>query len=138
MKLHKMPKEDLSSVMKKIFIDRSEYKNISIKDKESFFFIINRYITKRYPNVSISLNMKNINKSLALDLLFLKVNKDNYYHTWIWDRKKTKTAKGELSNSDISLLIKELELKDMSDIDLLYKTNREELIKTLKEIKNDK
>lgn len=133
-----MSKEDLSSVIKKIFIDRSEYKNISIKDKENFFFIINRYITKKYPNVSVSLNMKNINKSIALDLLFLKVNTDYNYHKWIWDKKKVKSAKNELSNSDISLLIKELELKDISDIDLLYKTDRDGLIKTLKEIKDDK
>jgi hypothetical protein len=127
---------DLSEIVNSIFIDRNLYKKVSNKEKESNFFIINRYLLKKYPNFSIKFNYKNIDKSLALDLLFLKIPKDTWYKSWFW-YKKEKKYKTNLSIQDIKLLIEHLDLKDSSDVDRLYKINSKELLKELKIIKEE-
>jgi hypothetical protein len=127
---------DLSAIVNSIFNDRNLYKEVSNKEKENSFFIINRFLLKKYPNFSIKFNYKNIDKSLALDLLFLKIPKDKWYNSWFW-YKKGKKFKSNLNKEDINLLIEHLELKDEGDVDRLYRINSKELLKELKTIKEE-
>lgn len=126
----------LLDITNSIFKDRTLYKEVTSKEKDTNFFIINRYLLKKYPNFSIKYNYKNIDKSLALDLLFLKIPKDIYYNSWFW-YKKEKTYKSNISKDDMKLLIEHLDLKDESDIDRLYKIDSKKLLKELKVIKEE-
>ena len=127
----------LTDVTNLIFINRDKYKSeMSLKDKDTNFFIINRFLLRRYPQLSIKFNYKSIDKALGLDLLFLKIKPDAYYNNWFWYKKKS-TEKKDLTKEDYRLLIEHLELKDNSDIDRLYEIDKKALMKELKKIKDN-
>lgn len=117
-KSYYMEKVKLADVFNYLLKDRHKYKAISVKDKTDNFFIINRLLSKKYPEQAQKFNKKSIDKSLALDLwfLFLRHEKRNEIFKWIWS-KSPKSDK-LLSESDCKLLIKKLEIS-VDDLDIL-------------------
>ena len=59
---------ELIDVANALFRNKKDWKNITIEDKEKFFFIFNRYFSKKYPTNAQFLNNKNVDKSSSLDL----------------------------------------------------------------------
>ena len=54
---------ELIDVANAMFTNKRNWVNISDEDKEKFFFIFNRYFSKKYTKKSQLLNNKNVNKS---------------------------------------------------------------------------
>ena len=50
---------ELIDVANAMFRNKKDWINISIEDKDKYFFIFNRYFSKKYPTKSQLLNNKN-------------------------------------------------------------------------------
>ena len=58
---------DLKHITDFIFTNKSEYENLSHKDKEDFFFIINRKFARKYPKHAKFLNKKSDSDNIKLN-----------------------------------------------------------------------
>lgn len=100
---------------KKDWIYNNNGDKISDEDKETFFFIYNRYFSKLYPEKAQLLNLKNVDKVLAMDLWF-HFMKTQPYPSNFWS--KTPKQEKELPEKDYKLLLKGLKV-DHFDLDYL-------------------
>lgn len=110
---------ELIDVANAIFKDKNKWKDISDDDKEKFFFIFNRYFSKKYPDKSQLLNDKLINKVAALDTWYLFML-NIPYPKWFWSKSESSKIKPEISEDEITQLMFELDLKK-EDIEILIK-----------------
>ena len=129
---------ELIDIFKSITNKRG-WDEISDEDKEKNFFIINRYMVKKYPQKSQLLNLKTINKVSALNLWYNFMLTEPY-PKWFWS-KGEKADKPEISEKDYKLLIRKLHIKNI-DLDYLIENHMDyikEELKYFKDIeKNDK
>lgn len=100
---------------KKDWIYNNNGDKISDEVKSEFFFIYNRYFSKLYPEKAQLLNLKNIDKVLAMDLWF-HFMKTEPYPSNFWS--KTPKQEKELPEKDYKLLLKGLKV-DQFDLDYL-------------------
>lgn len=107
---------ELIEVANAMFKNKKDWDKILDEDKEKFFFIFNRYFSKKYPDKSKLLNDKLINKISAMDTWFLFML-DKPYPKWFWS-KSDKKSKADISESEINFLLEEYSIKP-SDLELL-------------------
>ena len=112
--------DNLTSIFNVMFKNRSNWKWVTDEQKETYFFIINRHFSKKYPEKSQLLNLKNIDKVSSLDLWFYFM-KDKPYPSWFWS-KSEKTTKSEITDKDYKLLLLKLKIKDC-DLDYLIENS---------------
>ena len=98
-----------------MFKDKNNWRWVSDDQKIEFFFIINRLLSKRFPEKSQLLNNKLIDKVSSLDLWY-HFMKAKPYPSWIWS--KCEPDKGPLVDSDYKLLLRQFKIKDI-DLDYL-------------------
>lgn len=97
-------------------IKKRGWSDISDLDKEKYFFIINRYMSKNYPQKAQLLNLKTIDKVSALNLWY-NFMLTQPYPKWFWS-KSEKSEKSEIPEKDFKLLMIKLRLKS-EDIEYL-------------------
>lgn len=85
-------------------------------EKESCFFIFNRYFSKKYPEYSQLLNNKSVDKISCMNIWY-KFMLDKPYPSWFWSKSSLKKEKTKISNKDFNLLLNKLNIKDS---DLIY------------------
>jgi len=107
---------DLKLVGNAMFYKKREWVNVPDEEKESCFFIFNRYFAKKYPDMSQLLNLKTINKVTAMNLWY-EFMLDKPYPNWFWS-KSDKTEKSVIGDKDYKLLLQKLKIKDL-DLDYL-------------------
>jgi hypothetical protein len=122
--------DNLLSIFNAMFKTREDWECVTEKQKSTYFFIINRNLSKKYPELSQLLNLKSIDKISAMDLWY------NYilskpYPNWFWSKSDSSMEKPKISKKDIELLVKKLELKE-SDIHYLVENNYEIIKEELK------
>jgi len=105
---------ELIDVANAMFRNKKDWKNITDLDKEKFFFIFNRYFSKKYTTKSQLLNNKNVDKSTSLDLWYYFML-DKPYPNWFWS-KSPKFEKTDLPDSDFKLLFLKLGLNKEQDL----------------------
>lgn len=131
----------LTEVVNCLFKDRKNYRSLEKEDKELNFFIINRYLSKKFPEYAEKFNDKSIDKSLALDMWFLYLSDkvDWSVFKWFWSKTPKKTK--FLSEKENKILLQRLMLKQ-EDLNILcqyYPDLVKEELKYYKElIKNEK
>jgi hypothetical protein len=129
---------NLKLVADAMFYKKSDWINISDEEKEGCFFIFNRYFSKKYPELSQSLNIKGIDKVSSMNLWF-SFMKNKPYPKWFWS-KSPNLNKPKVAKKDIDLLLKNLKVKE-SDIYYLIENNYDfikEEIKYLNSIQKQK
>lgn len=99
-----------------MFYKKREWVNVPDEEKESCFFIFNRYFAKKYPEMAQLLNLKTINKVTAMNLWY-EFMLDKPYPNWFWS-KSDKTEKSVIGDKDYKLLLQKLKIKDL-DLDYL-------------------
>jgi hypothetical protein len=107
---------NIFSIFNIITKDKEKWKYVTDKQKEEFFFIFNRFFSKRYVEYSHLLNVKNIDKVVAMDLWY-HFMKTEPYPRWFWS-KSDKNDKNILSNSEYKLLLRHFFIKP-EDLDYL-------------------
>jgi hypothetical protein len=127
---------ELIDVANAMFRFRDKWSKITIEEKEKFFFIFNRYFSKKYTTNAYLLNMKNIDKSTSMDLWYHYMS-DKGYPSWFWS-KSPKISNEGFDDKDYKLLLEKLSLNKNEDLDYLI-INYPDLIKEeLKFYKNKK
>ena len=126
---------DLKLVGNAMFYKKSDWVNVPDEEKESCFFIFNRYFAKKFPEKSQLLNLKSIDKITAMNLWYQFMLKQPYPN-WFWS-KSDKVDKSEISDKDYKIILQRLKIKDI-DLDYLIKNHinfiKEELIYIKKQI----
>lgn len=107
--------DNLLEIANSIFKKRDNWKFVKDEQKIKWFFIINRMFSKLYPEKAQLLNLKNIDKVLAMDLWF-HFMKTQPYPSNFWS--KTPKQEKELPEKDYKLLLKGLKV-DQFDLDYL-------------------
>ena len=124
---------ELIDVANAMFTNKRNWTNITDEDKEKFFFIFNRYFSKKYPDMSQLLNLKVIDKVSALNLWY-GFMLDKPFPKWFWS-KSEKGEKLEVSEKDYKLILRKLKVKP-SDLDYLIEKHFDFLKEELKYFKD--
>lgn len=133
---------NLSEIVNCLFVNRTNYKTISKEDKEKNFFIINRYMSKKYPTVAQALNYKGMDKETCLDMWFMLSPWKNDYKflkyapSFFWSKTENikKTSK-HFDKKEIELLLEYYSDLRIQDFDYLYEYHRELITDELKYLK---
>ena len=75
---------DFKTIVNTIFFAKNDWANVTDADKESLFFIFNRYMAKKYPKQAQFFNKKNVDKATAMDIWFLQLKKETRVPFWFW------------------------------------------------------
>ncbi len=121
---------EIIDVANAMFRDRNNWKNISDSDKEKYFFIFNRYFSKKYPTNSQLLNIKTVDKIVSMDLWF-HFMKDKPYPKWFWSKSPT-VQKTEMPQKDFELLMEKIGLNKEEDLIYLVENYKDIIDEELK------
>jgi len=128
---------NLSDVIGYIVKDRKKYRKLTNKEKEYNFFIINRLLSKKFPIFANKLNLKSIDKSLALDIWFIFIGNEirngginNTFFKWFWS-KTSKNKPNNLTPKDNNYLLEKLRI-DQDDLNFLLTYFKDEVKEEMK------
>jgi hypothetical protein len=127
--------DNLLAISNVIFRNRENWKFVTDEQKLKWFFIINRNLSKKFPEKAQLLNLKSIDKITAMNLWYqFMLNKP--YPNWFWS-KSDKGHKSEISDKDYKTILQRLKIKDI-DLDYLIEHHidfiKDELIYIKKQI----
>jgi hypothetical protein len=100
-----------------MFYNKKDWINIPDEEKESCFFIFNRYFSKKFAEKSQLLNIKSIDKISSMNLWFTFML-DKPYPKWFWSKLPSTTEKPKINDKDFITLVEKLNIKE-SDVDYL-------------------
>lgn len=113
------------------------WESITDEEKEEFFFIINRFMSKKYHKESQLLNEKLINKVSAMNTWFIFMQSQPY-PKWFWSKSSdfiSDDTKPEISEKEIISLSSNLDL-NVEDVELLIRYYPELIKDELKYLKD--
>jgi hypothetical protein len=102
--------DNLLAITNTIFKNKSDWKWVTDEQKEAYFFIINRMMSKKYPIKAQLFNIKNIDKVSSMNLWY-QFMLDKPYPKWFWSKSKKENS--SISEKDFKLLISKLKIKDL-------------------------
>ncbi len=114
--------DNLLSVFNTMFRKRDDWRFLTDKQKDTYFFIINRNLSKRYPEQAQLLNLKNIDKVVGMELWY-QFMKNEPYPSYFWS-KSEKNDKPVLVPKDYKMLLISLKVKP-DDLDYLIEKHYE-------------
>lgn len=123
--------KDFSATVKALFENKKDYEEFTIEDKEKNFFIVNRFMAKKYPMMCQELNHKNMPKDVCLDIWFnyLKPQKTPF---WFWkSSKKEAIWPNGFKDSEAKVLMKRYAI-DRDSMKMLMQNYKEEVKENLK------
>lgn len=116
----------LIDIANAMFKDRHKWKDLADDDKQKFFFIYNRYFSKRYPEKAQFLNSKSLNAEFdkihhvsSMDTWFIFME-GKPYPKWFWSKSKVDKPKPDISNEEINFIVTEHGISE-EDIKILNK-----------------
>ncbi len=124
---------NLKLVADAMFTNKVNWKDLPDEEKETSFFVFNRYFAKKYPELSQLLNLKTIDKLAAMDLWYYYF-RNKPYPQWLWSKSETQ-SKSDISEKEFKLLQEKLKLKDL-DLQYLIDNNLDIIKEELKYFKN--
>lgn len=113
--------DNILAVSKCIFQNREHWQYVTDGMKKKYFFIFNRYLSKRYPYLAQTLNDKLFDEISGMNLIYaFFANKP--YAKWFWSKSEKKSEKKSLfSEKEIVSLLTRLDItKEELDILLMY------------------
>jgi hypothetical protein len=114
-----------------IFYKKRDWTLVEDKDKESVFFIFNRYMAKKYPKQAQFFNKRDVDKSTAMDIWFQFLQKETSVPFWFW-KGSTKKKIPKIDNYE---LLQDFYKMNINDIYFLYqmfpKETKEEIKRLL-------
>lgn len=115
------------------------YEDLTDEQKESNFFIVNRYLAKKYPKQSQYFNDYNQDKATAMDIWNLMIKKERQLPFWFW-KGSTKIKEPKLKDWKLvyEILQDEFSIKDMIELCDLYPKEVKDEIKYILEITKER
>lgn len=145
-------KYSLTAVTNAMFAHRTLWKTIPEEAKEQYFFIVNRYLSKIYPEQAQLLNGKSIDKIAAMDIWYAFML-DKPYPREMWSKPEEvlpqyalddeelnqsetekKSKKILFSQKDLLSLQQNIQIS-MSEMEILIKYHEKEVKEELKYLK---
>jgi hypothetical protein len=117
--------KNLLEVTNIMFKDRKDWNKVTDDEKSAYFFIINRYFSKKYPYLAQTLNLKETDKSIGMDLIF-NFMMNQPYPKWLWSKSEKKVEKGFISEKDELKLLERWNIKK-EELELLIRYYPEEI-----------
>ena len=124
---------NLKLVADAMFTNKVKWEDLPDEEKETSFFVFNRYFGKKYPHLSQLLNLKTIDKLTAMDLWYYYF-RNKPYPQWLWSKSETQ-SKSDISEKEFKLLQEKLKLKDL-DLQYLIDNHLDIIKEELKYFKN--
>ena len=125
---------NILAISKCMFQNRKDWIHVTEEQKTSFFFIFNRYFSKKYPDMAQLLNDKSMSKSTGMDLWFYFMD-GKPYPNWFWSKSPKAKDESIFTEKEINLLLSKFDLK-FEELDLLITYNIDEVKEELKYIKD--
>jgi len=117
-----MIENNILAISNAMFRDKN-WDKVKEEQKEQFFFIFNRYFSKKHLELAQSLNDKLTNKSVGLDL-WAEYYKNKPYPNWFWSKPKESKEKQEFTKDDKKNLLKHLDVK-MIELEFLINHHKD-------------
>ena len=128
-----MIENNILAISNVMFRNKEDWSKVSDDQKDQFFFIFNRYFSKKYPIESQLLNSKSIDKTIGMDLWF-HFMKSKPYPKWFWSKSTEKSEKEEFNEKELLMLRQYLDIKS-EELDFLIKHHKDEIIEELEYLK---
>lgn len=122
------------AISKCMFQERKNWKFVTDEQKELFFFIINRYMSKKYPYLAQLLNDKTTDKVSGMDLWF-HFMEGKPYPKWFWSKSEKSKDDSIFSEKEINSLLNKFDIKQ-EELDLLIEYHLDDVREELKYIKD--
>jgi hypothetical protein len=78
---------NILAVTNALFKDRSIWTHVTRQQKEEFFFIVNRLLSRRFPAQATALNNRYVDKAAGMDAWFAFFE-GKPYPSWMWAKKQ--------------------------------------------------
>ncbi len=121
---------DFKTITTTIFQDKKNWDKIEDSDKESLFFIFNRFMSKKYPKQAQYFNDRNIDKATSFDIWFQYLKKEVRIPYWFW-KGPTKKKDPEIKDWQVVRDFYEMDIKDVYLLCELFPTEFKEEIKRI-------
>lgn len=111
---------NLKYIFDTLFKDRKEFQYLTDEDKQKNGFIINRYLSKKFPDYAQKLNVRSGDMVMVLNLwwIYLGTNKDHNFQSWIWTNGK-KIVSTKVDSKTIKLIQNRYQNLTVEDIEYL-------------------
>ena len=109
-------KVNLTYIARALFTERVKFRDLTEEEKGKWGFIVNRMMSRKYPEFAQKMNVRSGDFSIVLNLWwgFLKDKEKDY--RWFWSRAKVNKSK--LSKSVLDMV--RLRYPHLSDEDIEY------------------
>jgi hypothetical protein len=124
---------DFKTIVDITYSKKKDWDKLTITDKETFFFIFNRYMSKKYPKQAQFFNDKAIDKATAMDVWFSFLSKEIRTPVWFW-RGPTKKKDPEIKGWKVIQEFWECPKDDIYLLCELYSKELKEEIKRIEQI----
>jgi hypothetical protein len=125
---------NLLSISKCIFQNRENWKYVTDDQKIEFFFICNRYFSKKYPYLAQLLNDKSVDKITGMNLWF-HFMEGKPYPKWFWSKSEKSKSESIFTEKETNSLLDKFNIKQ-EELDLLIKYHLNDVKEELKYIKD--
>ena len=122
--------DNILAISNCIFKNKNHWIYVTDEQKKKWFFIFNRYVSKKYPEQAQLLNDKLMDEILGMNLIYAFLSTKTY-PKWFWSKSEKKEKKSSFSKKDLDLLKSKLDISD-SEIDILLKYHLDEIKEELK------
>ncbi len=126
--------KNLLEVSNSMFKDKQDWNKVTDEEKMTYFFIFNRYFSKKYPYLAQLLNLKDQDKVLGMDLIYHFMLKQPY-PKWFWSKSEKKIEKTFLTDKQELKLLEIWNIKK-EDLDFLIKFYPEDIKEELNYIES--
>lgn len=130
---------DFTQVVRFIFKDKHNYSKLTDKDKETFFFIVNRRFSRMYPKHAQFFNNKEFDRASSMDIwnyFFIKKGIIGQPSWFQFKQPKTK-GKSSIKKDEIEYLMEFYDIKE-NDVEFLIKHHPDDVKEELKKIRKFK
>lgn len=128
--MSKIIEDNLLSISNAMFKNKKDWVYVTDKQKDTYFFIINRLLSKKYLKQSYLLNNKNVDKVSCMNIWY-NFMLDKPYPKFIWSKQEKQKEKLKISNNDFELLLKKLQISN-HDLNYLIENNLDFIKEQLK------
>lgn len=125
---------NILAISKCMFQNRKDWQYVTDEQKSEFFFIFNRYFSKKYPDLAQRMNDKYQDKILGMNMWF-HFMEGKPYPNWFWSKSEKKKETGPLTEKETNLLIRKFNIK-FEELEMIIRFHPDEVMEELKYIRD--